>query len=96
MIKQIVEFSKQVLALTKEVQKCRTDITEIRQYDREQDQRIDQLVEAVRTLTYELKHDRDMSARDRENLVLRLENELLRFERRLPPAPTSGTPDSPS
>ena len=47
---------------------------------------VDKLADAVRQLAFELQHDRDMSARDREYLLLRLENALLRFERRLPPA----------
>ena len=32
-----------------------------------------------------MRHDRDVAARDRENLILRLENYLLRSERQLPP-----------
>ncbi len=66
------------------MQQNKADIKELRHHEREQDQRIDRLVEAVQELTFALQHDRDMSARDRENLLLRLENALLRFERRLP------------
>jgi hypothetical protein len=35
---------------------------------------------------FELQRDREAAAKDREIQQLRLENELLRFERRLPPA----------
>ena len=48
---------------------------------------------AVRELAYQLQHDREMAAKDRESAEkereiqrLQLENLLLRFERRLPPA----------
>jgi len=44
------------------------------------------LARAVQQIQWEQKHDRDMAARDRENLILRLENYLLRAERGLPPA----------
>ena len=85
MLKPILEAGKQIMALTRDVQQCKIDVKEIRQHEKEQDLRIDQLAEAVQRLAFALQHDRDMSARDRENLLLRLENALLRFERRLPP-----------
>jgi len=61
------------------------DIKKLQQHQVNQDERIDKLTEAVQQLALALQHDRDMSARDRENLMLRLENALLRFEQRLPP-----------
>jgi len=38
-------------------------------------------------------HERENQAREREKMALQLENILLRFERRLPPAPP-GSPNS--
>ena len=43
------------------------------------------LTQAIQQMQWEQRHDRDVSARDRENLILRLENYLLRAERSLPP-----------
>jgi hypothetical protein len=45
------------------------------------------LAGAIHRLALEMRHDRETAARDRENQMLRLENALLRFERRLPPGP---------
>lgn len=41
---------------------------------------------------FELERDRELSARDRENLRLSLDNRLLRFERRLPPGRSESEP----
>ena len=76
MIKQIVEYGKLLATLTRDVQQCKLDIKEDRQHNKEQDQRIDKLTEAVQELTFALQHDRDMSARARENLLLRPEQKM--------------------
>ncbi len=39
----------------------------------------------VRDLIYEVRGNKNDEAHERENIALRLENELLKFERRLPP-----------
>ena len=39
----------------------------------------------VRDLVYEVRGNKNKEAHEREKMALRLENELLRFERRLPP-----------
>ena len=88
--KQIADVGRQILALGRDMQTCKSDIAEIRQHDKDQDKRIDELAEAVQRLAFALQHDRDMSARDRENLILRLENALLRFDRRLPASEKTG------
>ena len=41
---------------------------------------------AVERLAYEIHRVSDKEGHEREQLALRLENELLKFERRLPPA----------
>ena len=49
----------------------------------------------VRQRKYEQQRDRENATHEREKLLLRLENALLRFERRLPPgSSTSGSLDS--
>ncbi len=46
---------------------------------------IQALTKIIQEVQWERKYDRDMAARDRENLILRLETYLLRKERGLPP-----------
>ena len=94
MLKQIADFAKQILSMARDIQQCKTDIANMRDHDKEQDRRLDELNEAVQRLTFELQHDRDMSARDRENLILRLENALLRVDRRLPPSDRANNQDA--
>ena len=48
-------------------------------------QEIQKLNEAVQHLAYEIQRGRENEAHERQNLTLRLENVLLKFERRLPP-----------
>ncbi len=43
------------------------------------------LTAAVQQLIYEVRGNKRDEAHERENMALRLENELLKFERRLPP-----------
>ena len=40
---------------------------------------------AIQRLAYEIQRTRENDQHEREKLALRLENELLKFERRLPP-----------
>lgn len=39
----------------------------------------------VRDLIYEVRGNKSDEAHERENMALRLQNEMLKFERRLPP-----------
>lgn len=74
MLDKSLDFGKQLFTLTRDVQQCKEDIKERRHHDKEQDKRIDELAVSVQSLMFELLRDRDMAARERENLVLRLEN----------------------
>jgi predicted nucleic acid-binding Zn-ribbon protein len=77
MWKQIYEALKQLLLLTQQTERNRVEIKELRQ-------ELDDLTSAVERLAYEVRRDRENEAHEREKLVLRLENELLKFERRIP------------
>ena len=77
MWKQIYEALKQLLLLTQQTEQNRVEIKELRQ-------ELDDLTSAVELLAYEVRRDRENEAHEREKLVLRLQNELLKFERRLP------------
>ncbi len=45
---------------------------------------IDEMAKVIERLAYEIKRPQDGERHEREKLALRLENELLKFERRLP------------
>ena len=88
MFKQIYALARQLVTLMQDVQKLKTEQKEFRQ-----DLRV--LVEIVRQLKYEQQRDRENATHEREKLLLRLENALLRFERRLlPGSSASGGSDS--
>lgn len=78
MWKRIFEMAKQMILLTEATQR--------------NSERIDKLQEQVRDLTmaferlrYEIQRVNDKDDNEREKMALRLENELLKFERRLIP-----------
>ena len=50
---------------------------------------VEQLTDKVQLLAFELQRVAERGDHEREKLALRLENELLRFERRLPAARSS-------
>jgi len=88
MFKQIYALARQLVTLMQDVQKLKAEQKEFRQELRV-------LIEIVRQLKYEQQRDRENATHEREKLLLRLENALLRFERRLPPGRSaSGSSDS--
>ena len=88
MFKQIYALARQLLMLMQDVQKLKAEQKEFRQELRV-------LIDIVRQLKYEQQRDRENTTHEREKLLLRLENTLLRFERRLPPgSSSSGSSDS--
>src|SRR5438477_382130 len=95
--RRLFTLASQVEKHNEEIKALRQDLkdldAEVDRFGRE----MDRLAEAVHRLALELRHDRERTAdqdanlRDRladqhEKLVLRPDNALLRFERRLPPA----------
>lgn len=73
-----------MLILSKETERNRTDIKEVRE-------EVERLTMVVQGLAFEIKRlsekiDRahETETHEREKLALRVENEMLKFERRLP------------
>ena len=64
--------------VAEETQRNSTAIRELRQ-------EVDDMGRILDPVLYELQRQKENEAHEREKLTLRLENELLRFERRLPP-----------
>jgi hypothetical protein len=76
MWKQLYEWAKWLFLLAQETRRNRADIKEL------QDE-LEELTAIVQELVYEARRNKENETHEREKLVLRLENELLRFERRL-------------
>ena len=98
MWKQLIDLGKQYIGLARKTDQHELDIKDLRQGLNDVRREMTDLRNEVRALTqiiqevkWERKYDRDMAARDRENLILRLETYLLRKERGLP-APNADEP----
>lgn len=84
MFKQIDALARQLLTLMQDVQQLKAEQKEFRQDLRA-------LIDMVRQLKYDQQRERE---HEREKLLLRLENALLRPEGRLPPgSAASGSAD---
>lgn len=81
-LKDLAAFVRQVLVLSKELEQNRADTKEL-QKD------VLNLTLTVQRLADEIRLSAERESSGREKLALRLENELLKFERRLPPAGTT-------
>lgn len=76
MWKQLYEWAKWLVSLTHETRQNRTDIKELQN-------QLEELTAIVQELVYEVRRNKENETHEREKLMLRLENSLLRFERRL-------------
>lgn len=77
MWKQLTEWLTQMIVLARETQRNSDDIKQMRR-------EIDEMARALERLAYEVRRGQEEEKHEREKLALRLENELLKFERRLP------------
>jgi uncharacterized protein YoxC len=84
MLKSIIDLARRLLLLAEDTQQNKTEIKELRQEIQEIRQELGQLVSAVQHLAYEIRRVSDTEVHEREKMVLRLENELLRSQRMLP------------
>jgi hypothetical protein len=81
----ILQHGKALFALGQKVERHQLDIRALDERLADLRREVETLAAAVQELRLQQQHDRDMAAKDRENLLLRLENYVLRAERRLPP-----------
>jgi hypothetical protein len=77
MLKQLYDLVKKLLLVAHEAQQNKTEIKELRR-------ELKDLTAVVQRLVYEIHRVSENEAHEREKMALRLENELLKFERRLP------------
>lgn len=74
MLRQFFDYARSLLLLKEQTEKNTADIREIRQELRE-------LTAVVQGLIFEVQRTQENEAHEREKLMLRLENALLRAER---------------
>jgi hypothetical protein len=79
MISDIWQVAKTIVTLADDLQKYHAEIKEIRQELRD-------LTIIVHGLAQEIRHSKETTAGERANILLEVENRMLKFERRLPPA----------
>ncbi len=84
MWKSIYESLKQILLLTEQTQQNRTEVAAVRAELAEMREEMRTLATVVQHLIREMNHNREHETDEREKMALRLENEMLKFERRLP------------
>ena len=77
MWRSIADWALAFLGMARELQEHRATIREL-------EQRVRDLEEAIKLVTQEQRHSRELGSVEREKLVLRIENALKSSERTLP------------
>jgi archaellum component FlaC len=85
MWKQIFDMAKRLLLLVEHTDRNRDEIKELQKQFRD-------LAAAFERLAYEIRRVSDKDDHEREKIILQLQNELLKLERRLPSAKTEEKP----
>ena len=91
MWKEIYEFTKDLLLVSRELQENKTDIKEVKQDVKDLRNEIQRLRDDFTKLTllvqkfsFDIEQVREREQNEREKMALQLSNEMLKFERRLP------------
>lgn len=79
MLNQLFEFFQQALFLQRDVSKLKEDVASLQR-------ELEETRALVNRLAFDLQRVNEREQQEREKLVLRLENALLRYERALPPS----------
>ena len=82
MRKPLFDWFKGQFTLTQEVAQLRQENNELRR-------KLEEQTDLLRNLLFTLERDRESWRHEHEKLLLRLENELLKFDRRLSPPRSS-------
>ena len=86
MWKELFKLAKQLITIAQDTDRNKTRIQELQK-------QIEELTRQVQWITFELRRSAEYEANEREKMALRLENALLRFERRLPGPKQKGQDD---
>lgn len=76
MWKQFYEWAKWLALLAQEVRKNRADIKDLQN-------QFEELTAVVQEIAFEVRRNKENETHEREKLVLKLENAMLKFEQRL-------------
>jgi archaellum component FlaC len=79
MLKPFVEYILDLLNTARDTRTNKEAIADLRE-------EVNQLATAVERISFELRSLREEERHEREKLMLRIENVLLKFERQLPPS----------
>jgi hypothetical protein len=91
MLKQLLDFARQVVSLTRDTQQNKKDVQELRQELKEVRQELREFSAVLQRLVFEVQRQREADAYGRKLLRLEVENTLLRSGRQLPPSTETGT-----
>ena len=95
---KLFDLARSIILLADNNQKLRTDLNTLQKEFKEFGQRIEKEVQDLRSLVerlaYEIQRVSERERYERENYILRLENQLLRAGFSLPPAPDKPADDS--
>lgn len=80
---EIFSAVKQVFTLTEQTERNKEDVKEFRRDLKAVEDRLEQLTVLVIRLAQDIQNHKRETEQKHENLALRLENEMLKFERRL-------------
>jgi hypothetical protein len=88
-LKPVLDLFKLVWTLGQETRDNKQAIEKLEVDLKRMDERMDSFAQQLQALASDLHHLKVKETHEKEKLVLRLENALLRFERRLPPPRSS-------
>jgi len=92
MLRDVWAAAQRLLSLSRDVEDSKNALRDLRNDLDRLGQRVEQLADAVRVLSFHFQRLEEREASEREKLALRLENEFLRRELRLAP-PVPGDPE---
>lgn len=84
MWKRIYDLAKLVLSYGQQLHHHQSSIETLENEMKQVTAAVNQLYFEMRSLRDEFRHTQSNEQKERENLVLRLENQMLKFERRFP------------
>ena len=84
MLKQAIDFARQLLSLSQDSQRNTADIKELRQELKELRGEMQRLVLVVQKLSFDIERVSENDRHEREKQALLLRSQMLEFERRLP------------
>lgn len=85
MLPKLLNLARVLFNFGQQTQKNQAEIEALREENRELTGIVHRLYYDQQRLRDEMQHLKEGKTRERDNLALRLENEMLRFEKRLPP-----------